>query len=134
MFEDKELIEAIEGKQGGCEVEVPDTATVCEKRKCVKAKRKHLGRISIPEHLERVEIIVDLPEEKKVCPETGKPLKQIGWEVTEKLEYRPGKLFVNVYKRPKYVSPDPVVSEDLGVITASMPDHPIETCLLQAGM
>jgi len=54
--------------------------------------------------------------------------------VTEKLEYRPGRLFVNVYKRPKYVSPDPVVSESVGVITASMPDHPIETCLLQAGL
>ena len=134
MFEDKELIEAIEGEQGGSVVELPDTVTVSEKRKSVKAKRKHPGRIPIPEHLERVEIILDVPEEEKICPETGKPLKQIGWEVTEKLEYRPGRLFVNVYKRPKYVSPDPVVSESVGVITASMPDHPIETCLRQAGM
>ena len=120
MFEDKELIEAIEGEQGGSAVELPEAVTVAEKRKPLKAKRKHPGRIPIPEHLERVEIILDLPEEKKVCPETGKPLKQIGWEISEKLEYRPGRLFVNVYKRPKYVSPDPVVSESLGVITASM--------------
>jgi len=76
-----------------------------EKKKPVKTKRNHPGRIPIPEHLERVEIILDIPEEDKVCPETGKPLKQIGWEVSEKLEYKPGKLFVNVYKRPKYVSP-----------------------------
>jgi len=134
MFEDKELIEAIEGKQGGSVVELPEAVGVAEKRKSGKAKRKHPGRIPIPEHLERVEIILDIPEEKKLCPETGKPLKQIGWEISEKLEYRPGRLFVNVYKRPKYVSPDPVVSESVGVITASMPDHPIETCLLQAGM
>ena len=53
--------------------------------------------------------------------------------MTEKLEYRPGRLFVNVYKRPKYVSPDPEVSESVGVITASMPDHPIETCLRRQG-
>ena len=63
-------------------------------------EHKDLIEAIIPEHLERVEIILDLLEEKKVCPETGKPPKQIGWEVTEKLEHRPGKLFVNVYKRP----------------------------------
>ena len=134
MFEDKELIEAIEGEQSGSVVELPDPVTVAENRKPLTAKRKHPGRIPIPEHLERVEIILDIPEEKKLCPETGKPLKQIGWEISEKLEYRPGRLFVNVYKRPKYVSPDPVVSESVGVITASMPDHPIETCLQQAGL
>ena len=134
MFKDKELIEAIEGNHSGPVVELPDTVTVAEKRKSFKAKRKHPGRIPIPEHLDRVEIILDVPEEEKICPETGKPLKQIGWEVSEKLEYRPGRLFVNVYKRPKYVSPDPVVSEDLGVIIAPMPDHPIERCKADVGL
>jgi Transposase C of IS166 homeodomain/zinc-finger binding domain of transposase IS66 len=69
-------------------------------------KRQHPGRIPIPEHLERVEIVLDIPEKDKVCPETGEPLKRIGWEVSEKLEYRPGKLIVNVYKRPKYAPSD----------------------------
>jgi transposase len=105
-----------------------------EKKKPVKTKRNHPGRIPIPEHLERVEIILDIPEEDKVCPETGKPLKQIGWEVSEKLEYKPGKLFVNVYKRPKYVSPDSMAAEQVGVITASMPDHPIERCKADVGL
>jgi len=118
----------------GSVVELPDPVTVAEKRKSLTAKRKHPGRIPIPEHLERVEIILDVPEEEKLCPETGKPLKQIGWEVSEKLEYRPGRLFVNVYKRPKYVSPDPIISEDLGVITAPMPDHPIERCKADVGL
>ena len=134
MFEDKELIEAIEGEQGGSVVELPEAVTVVEKKKPTKVRGKHPGRIPIPEHLERVEIILDLPEEKKVCPETGKPLKQIGWEISEKLEYRPGRLFVNVYKRPKYVSPNSMVSEDLGVITAPMPDHPIERCKADVGL
>ena len=58
------------------------------------AKRQHLGRIPIPEHLERVEIVLDIPEQDKVCPETGKPFNRIGWEVSEKLEYRSGKLIV----------------------------------------
>jgi len=50
-----------------------------------RGKRKHPGRIPIPDHLERVEILLDIPEEEKVCPETAKPLKQIGWEISEKL-------------------------------------------------
>jgi transposase len=75
---------------------------------------------------------LDIPEEEKVCPETGKPLKQIGWEVSEKLEYRPGKLLVNVYKRPKYASPDTTVC--VGVITAPMPEHPIERCKADVGL
>jgi transposase len=68
-------------------------------------KRNHPGRIPIPEHLERVEIVLDIPEENKVSPETGEPLKRIGWEVSEKLEYRPGKIIVNVYKRPSMLPP-----------------------------
>jgi len=105
-----------------------------EKKKSIKTKRNHPGRIPIPEHLERVEIILDIPEGNKICHETGKPLKQIGWEVSEKLEYRPGRLFVNVYKRPKYVSPDSMVSDQVGVITAPMPDHPIEKCKGDVGL
>lgn len=52
--------------------------------------------------------------------------------MTEKLEYRPGKLIVNVYKRPKYVSPDSTA--DVGVLTAPMPDHPIERCKADVGL
>jgi transposase len=95
-------------------------------------KRQHPGRIPIPEHLERVEIVLDIPEKDKVCQDTGKPLNMIGWEVSEKLEYRPGKLIVNVYKRPKYASPDS--TSELGVITAPMPDHPIEKCKADVGL
>ncbi len=73
-------------------------------RPAVRTRRNHPGRIPIPDHLERVEIVLDLPEEQKICPQSGRPLKQIGWEISEKLEYRPGKLIVNVYKRPKYES------------------------------
>jgi len=98
------------------------------------AKRRHPGRLPIPEHLERVEIILDIPEEDKLCPETGKPLKRIGWEISEKLEYRPGRLLVNVYKRPKYASPDNGSSGEVGVITAPMPDHPIEKCKADLGL
>ena len=99
-----------------------------------RGKRNHPGRIPIPEHLERVEILLDIPEEDKVCPETSKPLKQIGWEISEKLQYRPGKLLVNVYKRPKYASPDSMASGQVGIIIAPMPDHPILKCKADVGL
>ena len=76
--------------------------------------------------------MLDVPEEEKICPETGNALKQIGFEISEKLEYRPGKLLVNVYKRPKYAAPDS--SAEVGVITAPMPDHPIAKCKADVGL
>jgi len=125
----------MEGIEQGTEpqplVDLP-AQSVPEKKKAKADKRKHPGRIPIPEHLERVEIVLDIPEEKKICPETRRPLKQIGCEVSEKLEYRPGKLIVNVYKRPKYASPDSTAP--VGVITAPMPDHPIEKCKADVGL
>ncbi len=112
----------------------PSVEEEVEERRPRTVKRRHPGRIPIPEHLERVEIVLDVPEEDKICPETGKPLKKIGEEVSEKLEYRPGKLIVNVYKRPKYASPDSMASGHVGVITAPMPDHPIEKCKADVGL
>jgi transposase len=132
MFDDL-ILEALDqpAPQPSPELLVEEKA---ERKKPGTVKRRHPGRIPIPEHLERVEIVLDIPEEKKVCPETGKPLKKIGEEVSEKLEYRPGKLIVNVYKRPKYASPDSMASGQVGVITASMPDHPIEKCKGDVGL
>jgi transposase len=132
MF-DELILEAIEQPVSRPLSEPPVAEESKIKRPGTK-KRLHPGRIPIPEHLERVEIVLDIPEEKKVCPETGKPLKQIGEEVSEKLEYRPGKLIVNVYKRPKYASPDSMAASEVGIITAPMPDHPIERCKGDVGL
>ena len=42
-------------------------------------KNKNLnGRVSIPDHLERREVILDLPPSGKICPVTGKPMIKIG--------------------------------------------------------
>jgi transposase len=126
MMFDSFLLEAIQ--QSAPEPE-PVPVVETEKLAPVKTKRNHHGRIPIPDHLERVEIILDLPEEQKI--KDGQPLKQIGWEISEKLEYRPGKLLVNVYKRPKYSTPD---IEGPGVVMASLPDHPIERCKADVGL
>jgi transposase len=98
-------------------------------------KRKPHGRLPIPEHLERVIVEIDVPEDDRVCPETGEPMVVIGHEESEKLEYRPGRLFVNVYRRPKYASPDRIRGNKAGVVTAPMPDiHPVEKCKADVGL
>ncbi len=128
MFEPL-LLEAIQQPVSDPEPLVPLVES--EKPAPVRTRRNHPGRIPIPDHLERVEIVLDLPEEQKICSQSGQPLKQIGWEISEKLEYRPGKLIVNVYKRPKYSAND---LEGPGVVIASMPDHPIERCKADVGL
>ncbi|MBU0756155.1 MAG: IS66 family transposase [Planctomycetes bacterium] len=98
-----------------------------------KRKRTPHGRLPIPDHLEREEVILDVKPEEKICPVTGKEMICIGFEVSEKLEYRPGRLFVKVYKRPKYVSPERN-NGVTGVLTAPMPDLPIAKCKADAGL
>lgn len=72
------------------------------------------GRNEIPSHLPRNEIIIE-PEER------SSESKCIGKEVTEELEYRPGKLYVNRYIRLKYKEED---TEK--IIIGTLPNRPIE--------
>jgi transposase len=133
MF-DTLLLDALQqAKQAEPEHREHDIPTAPFPKRERAAKGRHPGRLPIPEHLERVEIVLDIPEEDKLCPETGEPLKHIGWEVSEKLEYRPGRLVVNVYKRPKYAAPEGA-SEGVGVICAPMPEHPIDKCKADFGL
>ena len=64
-------------------------------------ERKGHGRREIPDHLPRQKVVHDVPEADRQC-QCGRPMSQIGEDVTEQIEYQPGKLFViqNVY--PKY--------------------------------
>jgi transposase len=114
----------------------PEPTQACAK--VGRAGRTHRGRphgrLVIPDHLERVEVPLDVPEDKRICPATGKPMICIGYEVSEKLEFEPGRLYVRVYKRPKYVSPQRHNERDTGILTAPMPEHPIARCKADLGL
>ena len=110
-----------------------EDASATETVKKPRKASRHHGRVPIPEHLERVEILLDVPEDEKIDADTGAPLKVISVEVSEKLEYRPGRLIVNVYKRPQYALPEASEST-AGVIAASLPDHPIAKCKADVGL
>lgn len=128
---DSIILESLENNEQPANVAEPIIATPVSKPRVMK--QGHPGRTPIPEHLERVEILLDVPEEKKTCPETGKPLQVISVEVSEKLEYRPGRFIVNVYKRPQYAATAAQALEN-GVICAPMPDHPIARCKADIGL
>jgi hypothetical protein len=60
------------------------------------------GRREFPEDLPRVEIICDLSEAEKICPQDGTMLVEIGRDVVEKIDVKPAEVFVNKYVYIKY--------------------------------
>lgn len=75
---------------------------------------KHPGRLPLPASLLRQQILIE-----PSGIDTSR-LKKIGEEITEELEYTPGKLFVKQYIRPKYA--DPATGS---VVCGQLPERPI---------
>lgn len=84
--------------------------------------KPHPGRNPLPETLERREQIIEPTQDTSAY-------KKIGEEITEELDYEPGKLFVNKYIRPKYAQPD-----GEGVIIAPMIERPLPKAIAGAGL
>lgn len=86
------------------------------------------GRMKLPADLPRKRIVIEPVEDV-----TG--LKSIGEEITEELDYTPGKFFVRQYVRPKYVKPlqkDGLAETE--IIIASLPARPIDKCMAGAAL
>lgn len=81
----------------------------------------HPGRMKLPEHLERKEIFIE--------PDNTEGLRKIGEEITEELEYEPGKLYVNRFVRPRYVTAD-----NARVVIAEMIDRPLPKAIAGPGL
>lgn len=60
-------------------------------------------RTPLPEHLERVEIMVDIDDADKICACCGEKRQPMGEVVTERLIVIPAKVHVEKTIRPKYV-------------------------------
>jgi transposase len=72
-----------------------------EKLKTRKIRHKH-GRGKLPEHLPRIEVVHDLPDDQKKCPCCGEQRQFIGSEISEQLEFDPSSLKVLKHIRHKY--------------------------------
>lgn len=107
------------------EIEKDEKKTVaCHTRR--NPKRDGKDKVKLPEDLPTVTTVIDIPEDEKICSETGKPLVKIGEEITHKLCFKPGSYFIKKFVRPKYVLQG---SADKGVLIAPLPDSLLTRCL-----
>ena len=105
MADDIEIAAAAEEHKSELEVE-PDA----------KPKRQH-SRKPMPDHLDRREEVLS-PGESCAC---GGALRQVGEDITEELEYIPGRFVVNKIIRPRMTCKDCE-----GFAQADLPSRPIE--------
>jgi transposase len=99
-------------------------------------RRRKRGRRPIPQSIPRVDVIIDIPEEEKICP-CGCRMTRIGEEVSEKLDFEPAKLQVTRYIRPKWACTTGCKgADDLGpgVKNAPMPPQLIPQGIVSAGL
>jgi transposase len=94
-----------------------------------RTKAKGHGRGIIPEHLPRQDVPHDVPPADLQCT-CGRAKTQIGEDITERLEYVPGKIVVNRHRYPKYACSS---CKD-GVTVAPTVPGPIPGGLPEAGL
>lgn len=103
----------------------PDKTQTVPAHERRKPKRNGQDAIQLDPSLPVQTVVLDVPDEEKVCQETGEPLQKIGEEVSHKLAYVPGSYYIKKIVRPKYAHPQK--PED-GVKTAFLPDSILTKC------
>ena len=134
---DSLMIEVLEQAQediSGDDDLLADDDAELEPEPTPQKSRTRRGRKPLPLHLERRVIELELAEGEQFCPETGLPLKLIGYEEVERLEYIPARYRVNVYKQAKYAAKDNNCSDEVGVVTIQPPAGPIDRCKAEVSM
>ena len=81
----------------------------------------------LPENLPVEEVVLE-PEPVKACPEAW---RRIGEEVSEELDYEPGRFLCRRTVRPKYVR---VADNEAGPIVAALPEKLLERGMLAPGL
>jgi transposase len=90
-----------------------------------KPDRQGQDKITLPDDLPVERVILDLPEEQKVCQETGIKLVKIGEEVSHKLAHKPGSYYIKETVRPKYANPK---KSEEGIKIANLPESLLNRC------
>jgi transposase len=121
-FNNKQLqLEGFENQESPVEEET-ETVPSHTRR---KPNRNGQDKISLPSDLPVERTVLDIPEEQKICQETGEKLVKIGEEVSLKLAHRPESYYIKEIVRPKYAHPQ---KEEKGILTAELPDSIIPKC------
>lgn len=90
-----------------------------------KSKRTGKESITLSPDLPVKTTILDLPEEEKICKETGVALVHIGDEVSHKLAHKPGSYYIAELIRPKYAHPK---KSEQGIFIRDLPDTLLSRC------
>ena len=94
-----------------------------------RRRRKGHGRRPIPDHLPREDVLHDIAPEQRTCG-CGREKARIGEDVSEQIEYIPGKMVVLRHVYPKYACS---CCKD-GVTSAEPVANPIERGLAAPGL
>jgi transposase len=114
-------VEAVEQPQQTTQT-ISYTRTVSETPK----KKETSGRMKLPADLPREQIVIEPDQDVSDC-------KKIGEEVSEELEYTPGKFFVRQYVRPKYARLQPQEGQP-GVVIGALPARLIDKGIAGPGL
>jgi transposase len=99
------------------------TETVAYTRtKTTSSENVNTGRMKLPADLPREQIIIEPGEDVS-------GMKEIGKEITEELEYAPGKLYVKQYVRIKYAR-----ANGEGIVIGELPVRPIDKGIAGPGL
>jgi transposase len=90
-----------------------------------RKKKPHLGRTKLPDNLPVKEILLE-PKQ------STEGLVKIGEEITDTLDYRPGKLVIIRRIRPKYALPQ--TDGSTTVLVAELPRRPIDKGIPEPGL
>ena len=117
LFDEAELEQLL------VDLEIPDpfASEATTQEKTDKEKKKPIRR-PLPSHFNRVEKIIDLPNEEKAA--MGSDWTFIGYDTSEQLAVIPRQHYVIAYKRAKYVpNNEKVAGAEQGVRIAPRPDQ-----------
>ena len=98
--------------------EAEESITIEKHERKKNKKREHA--LEYPEDLPVEVTEIDLPEDQKICPETGVALVRIGEEVSQRLAMKPAHYFIKKVIRFKYAYPKS--SEQEGVKVPALPE------------
>jgi transposase len=90
-------LEEVEQNEAASEAEAEQTAP---QARAERAAKRRMNRGSLPAHLPRIEMVVDIDD--KACPCCGDGLHRIGEDVSERLDVIPAQFRILVVRRPKY--------------------------------
>jgi transposase len=110
-------LEDLEQTAAAAEAAQEEVAARSSTPRTPRVRRRNLG--SLPAHLPRVEVLVDL--EDKNCPCCGGALHAIGEDTSEMLDIIPAQLRVKVIRRPRYACR----ACEEAVVQAPAPERPI---------